>query len=140
MGIVFTEWRQKKQDSTFGKHLEFLYVTRTNANDMEVNVQNICVYLWPNNEIELRPELSCNHEELDTGMLLYFKSNIRKINISSPYTDVFLTRTATLNKTDANLSIRTDKKNKARIIQLKYGLNDMQLVLRALPGLHAFAS
>ena len=73
-------------------------------------------------------------------MLLYFKSNFRKINISSPYTDVFLTRTATLNKTDANLSIRTDKKNKARIIQLKYGLNDMQLVLRALPGLHAFAS
>ena len=110
------------------------------ANDMEVNVENICVYLWPNNEIELRHKLSCNHEELDTGMLLYFKSNIRKINISSPYTDVFLTRTATSSKTDANLSIRTGKKNKACIIQLKYGLNDMQLVLRALPGLHSFAS
>ena len=113
---------------------------------MEVNVgyDIFCVNLRPNDQMQLRPELSCNHEEADIGMLLYAAqindTNIRNIVINTPDTDVFLTGITASNQINANLFIPTGTKNKARIIsilkvketlQMKYVLNNMQLVTNA---------
>ena len=118
---------------------------------MNVAYDTFCVKLRPNDESELRPELSNNHEEADTRMLLRAKqiseSNIKNIVIDTPDTEVFLVGITASNQIIANLFIRTGTKNKARIIsipkvkevlQMKYDLNDMQLVSNALHGLHAF--
>ena len=65
-------------------------------NEMEVNVayDTFRVNLRLNDKSQLRPELSCNHEEAGTCMLLHAKqisdTNIRNIVINTPDTDVFL--------------------------------------------------
>ena len=99
--------------------------------EIEVNVAYdiFCVNLQPNDELkrndesELRPELSCNHEEADTRMLLNAKrisdTNIRNIVINTPDTDVFLIGIAASKKNNAKLYILNGTKIKERIIKIK---------------------
>ena len=74
-------------------------------------------------------------------------ANIGNTVIYAPGTDVFLIGISALNQINANLFICTGTKNKGRILsiskvkedrQMKYVLNDVQLVNNALLGLHAY--
>ena len=86
---------------------------------MELNVayDTVRVNLRPNDESQLRLELSYNHKEADTRMLLYAKQisdiNTRIIVINMPDTDVFLIGIAASNQINASWLIRTGTKNKA---------------------------
>ena len=94
--------------------------------------------------------VSCNHEEADTRLLFHAKKiseSFRRIIIYTPDTDVFLIALGVSSQISGNLFIRTGTQNKARIIclskvkealQIKYDLQDMDLVSKALLGLHGF--
>ena len=114
------------------------------ANEMEVNVagDTFCVNLQPNDE---RPDLSCNHEEADTRMLLHAKqitdTNMRNIVLSTPYTDVFLIGIVALNQINVSHFIRTGTKNNVRIISIskvKEALQMKYVPKGALLGLRQF--
>ena len=73
--------------------------------------------------------------------------SVRRILIHTPDTDVFLIALGVSSQISANLFIRTGTQNKARIIslskvkealQIKYDLQDMNWVSKALLGLHGF--
>ena len=102
------------------------------------------VNVWPNNESELRPELTCKHEVVGIHMLLHAKqiskSNSRNTIIYRPNTDVLRIEIAASNQTDANLLIRTGKKNTARIFSIPNVKKIVytHLFLNALLGLHVF--
>ena len=75
-------------------------------------------------------------------------TNIRNTVINTPDTDVFLIGITASNQINTNLFIRTGTEKKAQIIsvskvkealQMKYVLNNMQLVTNTLLGLHAYA-
>ena len=111
---------------------------------MEVNVagDTFCVNLQPNDE---RPDLSCNHEEADTRMLLHAKqitdTNMRNIVLSTPYTDVFLIGIVALNQINVSHFIRTGTKNNVRIISIskvKEALQMKYVPKGALLGLRQF--
>lgn len=96
--------------------------------------------------------LSCNHEEADTRLLLHAKkirSSYSRIVIHTPDTDVLLIALAVSSQINGELMIKTRTQNKARIISLssiretlkvKYELNDMDKVASAVLGLHGFTS
>lgn len=75
-------------------------------------------------------------------------TNIRNTVINTPDTDVFLIGITASNQINTNLFIRTGTEKKAQIIsvskvkealQMKYVLNNMQLVTNTFLGLHAYA-
>ena len=84
---------------------------------MEVNVayDTFSVNLRPNDESQMKPELSNNYEEADTCMLLLAKqirdTKIWNIFLNIPNTDVFLTGISGLNQINANLFICTGINN-----------------------------
>ena len=102
------------------------------------------VNVWPNNESELRPKLTCKHEAVGIHMLLHAKqiskSNSRNTIIYRPNTDVLQIEIAASNQTDANLLVRTGKKNTARIFSIPNVKKIVytHLFLNALLGLHVF--
>ena len=117
----------------------------------EVNVafDESCIQLGNGNNTNVE-QLSCNHEEADTRLLFHAKKiseSFRRIIIYTPDKDVFLIALGVSSQISGNLFITTGTQNKARIIclskvkealQIKYDLQDMDFVSKALLGLHGF--
>lgn len=97
------------------------------------------------------PELSCDHEEADTRMLLHAnhmsQAGFGNIIIHTPDTDVFLITIAASTEIQPNMFIRTGTKEKARTISIqrirsslkkRFHDQDLDLPCQAPLGIHAF--
>lgn len=89
------------------------------------------------------PELTCNHEEADTRLLLHAhhaaSNGYNTVIIRSPDTDVALLAAALLPDISAHILFRTGTKQRTRFIDINAVAAKLgREVCSALPGLHAF--
>ena len=131
-------------------------VTRWSTNcthrNIEINVgyDETCIQICSITGQTRAFDLSCNHEEADTRLLFHAKDislSFGRIIIHTPDTDVFLIALSVSCQFNEELFIKTGTENTAYVIslnkiktafRLKYELRDMDLVSKALLGVHSF--
>ena len=89
-----------------------------------IGYEDNCICFSPDGTVDI-PELASNHEEADTRMLLHMNHNIdqsdiqKKFVFHTPGTDVFVLRLSHLHKIHGDIYIKTEIKDRSRIISLE---------------------